>query len=163
MSEADDQPRQISPPQFHYREADVQVPELEGWDYIEDGRPLVWRVRQLSTAEIYRAALNPERSQRVSELISQLSYGAKLSGEELAEAVGLKDEETPDEVRRRLETLTLASVDPQIGENNRQAIVRLSVTHPKIFIRLTNKIDELTNLGACKGKPPPSGETPTSS
>jgi hypothetical protein len=145
---------------FHYREEAVACPELDGWGYFPEGEPAVWTVRQVTTAEIYRAASAPDRAEKLSTLLSAISYGNLESGQQMLEAVGLGEEDVPAEVRKKIALLCIASVSPPVGDENRLKIVELSTTHPATFIKLSNVIDRLTSMGAELGKSPPSGKIP---
>lgn len=143
--------------QLCQREAEIAVPELAQW-YAEGEEPL-WVVRGLTAAELARAREAAERSDSVKALIGALAGdGDKAAA--LRDAMGLNDDEVPADVSRRIEMLAAGSVNPSIGTDNRDAAVRLAETFPVTFYSLTNKIQELTGMGAEPGKRRRSGATP---
>lgn len=78
---------------------------------------------------------------------------------ELQKALGLADGEVPKDVSERIEVLAIGSVDPVIGDERRDVILRLVELYPVTFYTLTNKIQNLTGAGAELGKPKSSGKT----
>lgn len=146
----------------HARVGELPVPELEGWDYFEDGEALVWKVRNATTAEIFRAREAPERQARLLNTALKLFEDGEPDPEDLRRLFKIDAESVPVDVSRRIDLLCMASVHPVIGSDNRQKIVELSETHPDIFVKLTNLIDLLSGKGAVRGKPKRSGKGRTS-
>jgi hypothetical protein len=69
--------------------------------------------------------------------------------------------DTPPDLVKRLEHLVFGSVAPEI---DREIAVRLFAAYPVVAYQLTNKILELTGLGADPGKAPhstPTAESPS--
>jgi len=144
--------------QAQAREADVPVPALA--DFFGKSKP-VWRVRGLTAAELGRAREAKDRGDTVRAMVKAIS-GDGDKAQSIREAMGLSDDEVPADVSQRIEMLVAGSVDPVIGQDNRDVVVRLAECWPVTFYELTNKIHELTGAGAELGKPKRSGKTRTS-
>lgn len=142
--------------QVKAREADVPVPVLSS--FFEKGKKRVWRVRGLTAAELGRCREVQDRGETVKAMVKAMSgEGDKAS--EIRKALGLAEGEVPKDVSQRIEMLTIASLDPVIGDENRDVVVRLAEHWPITFYEITNKIHELTGAGAELGKPKSSGKT----
>ena len=120
-----------------------------------------WRVRNLSAPELARSREAGERSESLKALVSAMA-GSGDKAEAIRKSMGLSDEEVPADISRRIEMLTLASVEPKLGSENREVAVKLSETHATTFYELTNKILELTGSGSEVGKPRSSTRTKAS-
>jgi hypothetical protein len=142
--------------QVKAREADVSVPALSS--FFEKGKKPVWRVRGLTAAELGRAREVHDRSENMRSMIRAMS-GDGDKAEEIRKTLGLSPDEVPKDVSQRIEMLAAGSVDPVIGDEHRDVIVRLAEHYPVQFYELTNKIHELTGAGAELGKPKSSGKT----
>jgi len=75
----------------------------------------------------------------------------------IRKSLGLSDDEVPGDVSRRIEMLAAGSVNPKIGQENRDLAVMVAEKFSVTFYTLTNKIQELTGQGAEVGKPKRSG------
>lgn len=138
------------------RETDVPVPELSS--FFEKGKKRVWRVRGLTGIELGRCRECRDRHETVAAMVKAIAgEGDKAS--ELQKALGLADGEVPKDVSERIEVLAIGSVDPVIGDERRDVILRLVELYPVTFYTLTNKIQNLTGAGAELGKPKSSGKT----
>jgi hypothetical protein len=143
---------------FIQREASIPVPELD--EFFEEGEERVWVVRGLTAAELGRAKqLAQVRPATLDALVSAIA-GKGGKGEEIRAALGLSDEDVPEDVSRRIEMLVAGSVSPKLTPDDRDVVVKLSEAFPTTFYNLTNQITNLTGAGAETGKRKPSGKTP---
>lgn len=118
-----------------------QVPVDELIDFF-DGDP-IWSVRGLSHQEIALTDEHLSNSKHISKLIQALANDADKS--DLIKHVIGREDGTPKETARRISMLTLGSVDPKIEMD---IAAKLAKHHPTVFLKLTNKILELTGLGS---------------
>lgn len=136
------------------REAVVEVPELAEW--FADGPPQ-WTVRGLTAAELVRT--RESNGDGLRTLVAALA-GDGDKAQAIRAALGVSGDQVPPDVSRRIESLTIASLSPELGENNRDVAVKLAESFPIAFMKLTNTIDSLTVQGAEPGKSKRSGEIP---
>jgi hypothetical protein len=140
------------------REASIPVPELAEW-FGKDEDP-VWIVRGLTAAELGRAKQSAStRAETLRALIAAMA-GEGDKSSEIRKAMGLSDEEVPEDVSRRIEMLVSGSVNPKLGPDQRDVAVKLAEAFPTTFYNLTNHITNLTGQGAEPGKRKPSGKIP---
>jgi hypothetical protein len=143
---------------FTQREASIAVPELAEW--FDKGEEPVWIVRGLTAAELGRASQAAStRAATLSALVNAMA-GEGDKANEIRKAMGLSDEEVPEDVSRRIEMLVAGSVSPKLTQDQRDVVVKLAESFPTTFYALTNKITNLTGQGAELGKRKPSGKTP---
>lgn len=136
---------------------EVPVPDLAA--FFPDGAKPVWKVRGLTGQELGRSNEAAERNKNVAAILEGISSGvAKEQTEAVKELLGVGGA-TPQDIARRLEHLTLGSVDPKCPPD---LAIRLCETFPVEFFQITNRIVQLTGQGQMPGKPQPSGETPKS-
>ena len=141
------------------REQAVDVPELATW--FGEGEPAMWTVRGLTAAELGRAKEACARGlENVRALVEAMAGEGGDKAAAIRRAFGLSTEDVPEDVSRRIEMLSAASVSPVIGAENRDVVVKLAEAFPTTFYRLTNTVDQLTGQGATVGKPSRSGATP---
>ena len=136
---------------FAERRAEVEVETLA--EFFGEGPP-VWTVRGLTAAELARAS-EAEAHRRNIQITADAISG--LTGDGAAELKKLfgAGGEVPADTARRLELLALGSVAPAVDVSD---AVRLADAYPIEFLRLTNKILELSALGKeAQGKRMPSG------
>lgn len=114
----------------------------------------VWTVRGLSAVELHRCAEAGKRQGTVESIVSALASKADQVAA-VRRALGLT-QDTPGEIAKRLEMLTLASVEPRIELPD---AVKLAESFPVEFMVLTNKITELTGKGADLVKPAAASQT----
>jgi hypothetical protein len=142
---------------FTARTEDVPVPDLAAF-FPDDAKP-VWKVRGLTGQELGRANEAAERNKNVAAILEGLASGAgKEQTEAVKELLGVGGS-TPQDIAKRLEILSIGSVDPQCAPD---LAVRLCEAYPVEFYQITNRINFLTGQGQMPGKQPPSGETPKS-
>jgi hypothetical protein len=141
------------------REESIDVPELKEF-FAADEKP-IWTVRGLTAAELARANSSDSRGETMKALISAMAGNMSVEkSENIRKAFGLEESEVPQDVSRRIEMLTLASVSPTLGADQRDVAVKLAETFPTVFYNLTNSILNLTGRGAELGKQRRSGKTP---
>jgi len=146
---------------FNLRRASVQVEALSG--FFPDGEDPVWEVRQLTGVELARVRESPETSERIRAVVQALSGGETPPSQAVLDAFGMSREETPADFSRRIETLVSGSVKPALDAAKRHVAVTIAENFPMTFYALTNKIMDLTGMGAEVGKPKRSGRNPESS
>ena len=133
----------------------IPVPELAAWFH---DAPAAWVVRGLTGAELARAAEASSRVAMISTAVEALASSAAAKGDQVEAMRGLLGigDDTPPELVKKQDYLIAGSVSPAI---DRDIAVRLFQSFPVVAFQLTNKITELTGLGAEPGKAPHS--TPT--
>lgn len=136
------------------RRQTIDVPELADWFADEEPK---WTVRGLTAAELVRS--RDGNTDALRTLVEALA-GAGDKAQAIRSALGIADGEVPAEVSRRIETLSIGSVSPELGELHRDVAVKLAEGYPIVFMRLTNAIDALTVQGADPGKSQRSGPIP---
>lgn len=139
------------------REGNVSVPALR--EYFGDGHKPAWKVRGLTADEIARCNEAAEKNRKVQAIIEALTSSDKMDMiDGMRKLLGISTD-VHGEVAKRLEQLTIASVEPEITLN---VAVKLATVFPVEFYTITNKILELTGLGQIPGKAKPSGIEKTS-
>ena len=151
------------------RQAVVSVPALAAWfppapasDTV-DGIALptsatapavpTWTVRGLTAAELCRANQAAESGlDNVRAMVAALA-GDGDKAATIRAAMGLSSEDVPADISRRIEMLATGSVQPELGDNDRDVAVKLAEAYPTTFYELTNTIINLTGQGAEPGKP----------
>lgn len=141
------------------RTATVEVPELK--DFFGNDKP-EWTIKGLTAAELGRANLAADRGQENLKALVEAMAGSGDKVEALRKTMGISEQDVPSDVSRRIEILTAGSVNPKLGQENREVAVKLAETFPTVFYNLTNQILSLTGQGAEVGKRKPSGKTPKS-
>jgi hypothetical protein len=116
--------------------------------FFDDGEKPEWTVRGLTANELHRALEAGKRQGSVEAIVAALATKADQA-EAIRKAIGLTAD-TPGEMAKRLEMLTLASVAPRI---ELPIAVKLAEAFPIEFLTLTNTISELTGQGADVVKP----------
>ena len=137
---------------FAHKQAAVKLPSAMS-DFGKE-----WTVRAMTASELARVSDADNKSEQLKALVSALAGGKGDKAETLREVMGI-DSGVPADVRKRIEMLTLASVDPVIGDENRDVVIKLADHFPNVFYELTNKILELTGQGSEMGKPKGSTQT----
>jgi len=139
------------------RTAKVKLPALAGF-FDADEAP-EFEVRGLDGSELAQTHDAVRRNKDLTELVTGL-----LSGEGAEKVVAIRDamglgDKVPDEIAKRLEILTLGSVEPKL---DREACLKLCRAFPVEFYLLSNKVTELTGEGAILGESTGSGATTAS-
>jgi hypothetical protein len=137
------------------RTATVAVAELAPWF---GEAPAQWIVRGLTGEEIARANEAASRATLVASAVEALAAGSAAKAEQVEAMRGILGygTDTPADLVKRLDHLVAGSVEPAI---DREIAVRLFNAYPVVAYQLTNKILELTGLGADPGKAPHSTST----
>ncbi|GAB5451836.1 MAG: hypothetical protein Hals2KO_21640 [Halioglobus sp.] len=118
-----------------------------------------WTIRALSAAELARASMYASQGQETVKALIEVMSGDGDKAEAIRKAMGVSENEVPAEVSRRIELLTAASVDPELGPSKREVAVKLAESYGTTFWELTNAIMTLTGEGSEVGKPKRSGKT----
>jgi hypothetical protein len=136
----------------------VPLPDLQ--DFFGKAEEPVWIVRNLTGHELGMVNEASAKNRDIAAVLDGIvSVIAKDKVDAIKASLGLNDS-VPNDIARRLEMLTLASVDPAIDHD---VAVKLCENFPAEFFALTNAITELTGQGAdVKKKPEPSIVTPAS-
>ena len=139
---------------FIPRTEGLALPDLQA--FFKEGETAVWIVRGLTGQEVGRASEASDRNKNIAAILEGLTAEAsKDKAEALKDLLGIGGN-TPADIAKRLEHLTIASVDPKCTLD---LAVRLCEVYPIEFYQLTNKIMELTGRGQLPGKQPASGAT----
>ncbi len=138
------------------RQAEVAVPDLAPW-FGPDEKP-VWTVRGLTGDDIARASEAADKAAKIRAAVESLLAAGEGRREAFAAILGVGDD-VPDDLIKRYEHIMAGSVEPKC---DRELAIKLFATFPVVAYQLTNKILELTGLGADSGKAPGSGPTPES-
>lgn len=136
--------------EFVQRTQELKLPELAIWC---DGEP-VWVVRGLTASELAKTLDAANRQRSIDTIIKSIAQNESMVAE-LRQTLGLSDD-TPQDIIKRLEQLTIASVEPKIDFT---VAVKLAEAFPIEFYMLTNAIVSLTGQGMDIKKSLPSGET----
>lgn len=130
------------------RTATVPVPDLAPWF---GSGPAEWTVRGLTGAEIAAATEAASRSALVASAVEALASSSAARAEQVEAIQGMLGigTDTPADLVKRLDHLVFGSIEPKI---DREIAVRLFAAYPVVAYQLTNKILELTGLGADPGK-----------
>ncbi|WP_305046326.1 hypothetical protein [Geoalkalibacter sp.] len=141
---------------FTPRAESLPVPELA--EFFEGDA--AWQVRGLRGEEVARAHEAISRNRNLSALAEALvAQDQSEKADTIRELLGIGSGSVPDDLAKRLDMLVSGSVEPAIDH---AAAVKLAEAHPVVFWRLTNKIIELTGMGAQPGKPRRSSGAQTS-
>lgn len=142
---------------FTPRTKDVKVPDMK--DFFDDDSEPVFRVRGLTGNELARVHEAVDKHRDIAGLVSGLLSGQSQEKiDSIRSAIGVTDD-VPAEIARRLEMLSIASVDPVISL---ELAVKFCESYPIEFYSVTGAISELTGQGQLPGKPTPSGKTKAS-
>jgi len=137
---------------FVPRTAEVPVPDLAA--FFEEGMPTVWKIRGLTGHELGRVNEAADRNKNMAAILEGLaSEASKDKAEAVKDMLGL-GKDTPQDIAKRIEQLTIASIDPKCTTD---LAVRLCEVYPIEFYQITNMILQLTGQGQMPGKPQPSG------
>lgn len=136
---------------FRPRSDDIKLEALQ--IFFGDDEP-IWTVRGQTASELARAIESSSKQKNLDSIIKAIGSN-KSQIDDLKAAIGLGDD-TPADVIKRLEMLSVCSVSPVI---DLPVAIKLAENFPIEFYILTNKITELTGLGADVKKPKCSGET----
>lgn len=128
--------------EFRFRTKRLNLPALRG--YFDEGEEPDFEVRGLTGAELQLALEAQRRNVSVESLMIALAK-APADVATIRQAIGLPSKETPGEIAKRIEMLTMASVTPRLEQH---IVVKLAEKYPIEFFQLTNEIIELTGLGA---------------
>lgn len=143
--------------QLSHREQSIDVPELA--EFFAEGEKPVWVVRGLTGAELGRCNQAADNRQEITRALIAAMAGDGDKATALRNALGVSEDEVPQDVSRRIELLTAGSVSPLLGQDNRDVVVKLAETFPVTFYSLSSAVLSLTGQGAELGKPKPSGAT----
>ncbi len=131
---------------FSPRSTAVPVPEMERFFPAEtDKKDMVWEVRGLTAEELAGVNDAVQQNKNASSILSAIA--SKVTKEKVGaikEAMGLSDDNAPDDVVRRIAMLTVGCVSPECPQD---VAVRIGDAFPQVFYKLSNKITELTGLG----------------
>lgn len=138
---------------FTPRTKDVKVPGMAA--FFGDSEP-VWQVRGLTGEEHAKVDEAAQQSKDMLAIVEGMVSAAEQDKTEaVRELLGLSGE-VPQELIKRHEMLTIASLKPKIS---REIAVKLAKVYPIEMRILTGTIMQLTGLGQQPGKLPGSGKT----
>lgn len=145
---------------FVSRQATIQVPELKSF-FGKNEKP-EWTVRGLTAAELGRVNHAADNRQEHLAALAEVVHGSGDKADAILRSLGLSEKDVPQDVSRRIEMLTVGSVSPELGQENRDVAVKLAESFPTVFFNLTTQILSLTGQGAEVGKLKRSGSAATS-
>ena len=137
------------------RTEDVPVPELAV--FFGDDKA-VWTIRGLTAAELAKTKDAYDRTETARAIIDAMAADGSEKAEGIKKMLGLMDSDVPQDVTRRIESLTIGTVTEDNYDQTREVAVKLSEVYPVTFYNLTNKIDALTGQGYEPGKSKASGK-----
>jgi len=141
---------------FVPREESIPVP-LVFKDFFDEGEEPVWKIRGLTGAEYGRVNEAPGRNAAIVKIADELFSGiSKKQASAIRSLIGGTENETPEDVAKRLEMFTIGSVDPVC---DLEIAVKFCRVAPIQFWMITNRISILTGQGHVPGKQKPSGVT----
>lgn len=139
------------------RTEEVEVPQLA--PFFGEGEAPVWKIRQLEGEELAKVREAAERTRAVAKVLEAIASSEAADKVEGVREILGHGTDVPPDLARRLDILTLGSVEPAIG---RPLAVRLAKFYAVDFYKITDAIIRLSGLGAEPGKLKGSGGTPTS-
>lgn len=141
---------------FEPRKESIPVPFLK--PFFEKDETPVWKIRGLTGPEYGRVNEAPGRNAAIAQIAEELFSGiSKKQAAAIRSLVGGTENETPEDVAKRLEMLVIGSVDP---ECDLELAIKFCKVAPIQFWNVTNRISILTGQGHVPGKQKPSGATP---
>ncbi len=142
--------KKIKKTKFSSRESDVSVPELT--EFFDADEPAVWKVRNLSGMEVGQVNETAKKYQQI-EVAQKALVGTHEEKIKAFKSIFGVVDGLSEEMARRTEVLILGSVSPEC-DKDLAGIIREK--YPLAFVKITDKIYEMTGLGAVPGKPKPS-------
>lgn len=129
------------------RTAEIKLPALAA--FFDDGEEPIFTVRQLDGYEICQANDARDLARNFQSLVSAMAAGSSAEKiDAIKSSLGISDE-TPPDIARRIETMLVATVSPQL---DREACVKICQFYPADFYVITNKIAELSGAGGQVGE-----------
>ena len=139
---------------FEHRTEIVDVPALAEW-FDKDCKP-EFLVRNLTGTEMVNAQEAVAKNKNIAAIAEALvssSQPDKVAA--LKEFVGNGDK-VPNELAKRIEMLVSGTVEPEVDMS---IAVKIAENFPVEFMQITNKITQLTGMGASMEKPKRCGKT----
>lgn len=119
-------------------------------------KPPVWKIRGLTGVEVARSNEAMDRNKNIAAILKGLiAVNAQEKIDAIKKLIGI-DEKVPNDIAKRIELLTLGSIEPVVDT---QMAVKICKVYPIEFYQITNEILTLTGRGHIPGKPKASGET----
>ena len=152
---------------FQQREQDVPLSGLTaagfgGYDGEGDDatpKPVVFRVRGLTSQELAKAEQESDNSQLMAKVAERLAGSESEKVQALIDGLGLGDD-TPRALTKKLMHVQMAVVSQDL---KLQDVVRIADAFPTDFLELSNQIYNLTGKGkVAQVKRKPSGKTTAS-
>lgn len=126
----------------------VPVPALTG--FFPDGEKPVITIRGLTGEEFARVREAQEKNRNIILVLEALAgAGAEEKVQALRETLGLDPDQVPEDLARRIEQLSLGSVDPVLDV---QAAAKIFRVYPVTGYELTNRITVLSGQGMQPGE-----------
>ena len=125
------------------RTEDIKVPDLK--PFFDKKDELVWKVRGLTGKELGRANEAVVRNKNIAAILDGLvsSQNSKKT-DAVRKLIGNVENDTPEDIAKRLEMLVLGSVEPACDLD---LALKLCTAFPVEFFQLTNAITTLTGKG----------------
>jgi hypothetical protein len=141
---------------FTDRTEQIEVLELKAF-FPKDEKP-IWTIRAISGEQMYFVRAAVDRSRNTEEILAQLVSGSSAEKAKAAlKALGLDENDPPDDYIRRLHILRYGSKDPDLMADveGLEVCKKIAENHGVLFDKLTTRIMALTGLGRL-GEPKPS-------
>lgn len=132
---------------FEPRTAEVKVSALAG--FFSDGEEPIFLVRGLEAAELQRCLEAKEKQEKIADVITQIAENAEAA-QKMKEISGGLHKQTPAEVVKGIEMLTVGCVSPELTRTDSVKIAQVSAVE---FLILYRRIATLTGEGYSLVKP----------
>lgn len=146
--------------EFQHREEEVKIRSEALKSFFDSESQPVFRVRGLTGEEMARVNEAETKQSNLSAIVEALATGGESQKvEAIRQAVGLAGDDVPADYAKRIETVSLGCIDPELDE---QMTVKIFEVAAADAYNLSNKIWELSGQGLQPGEPRPSGGEETS-
>ena len=121
---------------------------------LKEGEKAIWTLRGLTADEIYKSTPSSAQEKYAISLVEALeSSDQREISETIKNIMGVGDD-VHREVATRVSQLAIASMSPTIP---RPVAVKIANIAPSLFLTMSGKVLELTDMGQIEGKSQPSG------
>jgi hypothetical protein len=131
---------------FEPRKREVSLKDTPLAGFFPKGEEPVIVVKGLTATENAIANNFKAKDTNVAAMVEALvsAMTTREKAEELKKAIGFNDEDTPQDVAKRMELIRLGAVEPRLDYS---AIAKMGEVSVAIFYKLSNTVMELTALG----------------
>jgi len=133
---------------FKRREREIEVPELAPF-FPDEQKPVIV-IQNLTAPEVAIANEAADKSKDLAEIVGRLfSEAPREKIDAILDAAGISSKATPADYSKRLKLLQFG-VKGNLFDQRRA--VKFASNFPVDFYDITNKILQITGLGACLGE-----------